>query len=88
MGVTVEHPHAAPPKINELGLGAGLGGSTAYKLYGINQINVYTNTAYEGDEYQVKMEKLFKYIEERVGRPITIEPLHEYHVYKFYSVKW
>lgn len=75
-------------KINELGLGPGLGGSTAYKLYGINQINVYTNRAPVGDEYQVKMEELFNYIEEKVGSPITVDTFQDNNVYKSYSVKW
>ncbi|WP_374934731.1 hypothetical protein [Neobacillus driksii] len=83
-------------KINELGLGPGLGGSSAYKLYGINQINVYTFKSPEDDEYQVKMEKLFKYIEEKVGTPITVDLFYDYTVpgpgggasLKYYSVKW
>ncbi|MBT2696537.1 hypothetical protein J7E79_03735 [Bacillus sp. ISL-40] len=60
----------------------------AYKVYGINQINVYTYPAVEGDDYQVKKEKLFKYIEERVGRPITVDLFNDTAIYKYYSVKW
>jgi hypothetical protein len=71
-------------KIKEL----GFVDSFAYKLYGINQINVYTIPAAEGDDYQVKMEKLFKYIEGKVGSPITVDPFLAIHGYKFYSVKW
>jgi hypothetical protein len=60
----------------------------AYKVYGINQINVYTYSAVDGDDYQVKKEKLFKYIEERVGRPITVNLFNDTAIYKYYSVKW
>ncbi|WP_121614156.1 hypothetical protein [Mesobacillus foraminis] len=71
-------------KIKEL----GLEGSSAYKLYGINEINVYTQRTTEVEEYQVKIEKLFKYIEKKVGSPITVDVFHDYRVYKYYSVKW
>jgi hypothetical protein len=75
-------------KINELGIGPGLGGSSVYKLYGKNEMNVYTIRTTEDDEYQVKMEKLFKYIEEKVGRLITVDLFYDYRIYRYYSVKW
>jgi hypothetical protein len=71
-------------KINELGLER----SYAYKLYGINEMYVDTYRSPEDDEYQVKMEELFKYIEEKLKRPITVEVTYDYWVYKYYSVKW
>ena len=70
-------------KINELGLQQG----SVYKQYGINEINVYTYRMHEDAYYQVKMEELFKYIEEKLGRLITIEITYETDFCKYYSVE-
>lgn len=40
------------------------------------------------NEYQVKLDQLFKYIEEKVGSPITVDLFYDYSVYRYYSVKW
>lgn len=71
-------------KINEL----GLEGSSTYKRYGINEIYVFSYRWSEVDNYQVKMEELFKYIEEKVRRPITVDLWHDDSFNKYYSVKW
>jgi hypothetical protein len=71
-------------KINEL----GLGDSIASKRYRINEINVFSHRWTEVNNYQVKMDELFKYIEGKVGKQITIDLWHSDSFNKYYSVKW